>query len=192
MKFADPKNDIAFWEIFGNEGKKVILISFLNSILNLKGERRIVDLEFRNTFQLPRIAGFDKRVQYYVSKEYASQIEKGDEYSKLTPVVFIGILEFEYYEGEDYLTEHLILNTKIRKNELKDINFDFIELPKFKQELEDCKSLTDKWIYFIKNAENLEVIPDNVDDEGLKEAYTLSDRHNWTKDELDSYDYFLM
>jgi predicted transposase/invertase (TIGR01784 family) len=89
----------------------------LNSVLNLEGDRKIIDLEFRNTFQLPRVAGlkssiidvnvkdqsgttyivemqlsevvsFDKRIQYYVSKEYSSQIEKGDDYSKLTPVVF--------------------------------------------------------------------------------------------------------
>lgn len=221
MKFADPKNDVAFRKIFGNEAKKIVLISFLNSVLSLKGDRCIIDLEFRNTFQLPRIAGlkssiidvkvkdqsgttyivemqlsevtgFDKRVQYYVSKEYASQIEKGDNYSKLTPVVFIGILEFEYFDGENYLTEHLIINTKTQKNELKDINFNFIELPKFNKELKDCKNLIDKWIYFIKNAENLEVIPPNVDDEGLKEAYILSDKHGWSKDELESYDYFLM
>ena len=221
MKFADPKNDVAFRKIFGNEAKKVILISFLNSVLNLEKERKIIDLEFRNTFQLPRIsglkssiidvnvkdqagttyivemqlsevAGFDKRVQYYVSKEYSSQIEKGDEYSKLTPVVFIGILEFEYFKGNSYLTRHVILNVETLENELKDINFNFIELPKFKKELNECKTLTDKWIYFIKNAENLDVIPPNVDDEGLKEAYSESDKHNWTKDELDSYDYFLM
>ena len=221
MRFADPKNDVAFRKIFGNEAKKVILISFLNSVLSLEGDRKIIDLEFRNTFQLPRItglkssvidvkvkdqagttyivemqlsevSGFDKRVQYYVSKEYASQIEKGDEYSKLTPVVFIGILEFEYFDGHNYLTRHLILNKETGKNELKDINFNFIELPKFKKELKECKTLTDKWIYFIKNAKSLDVIPPDVNDEGLKEAYTESDRHNWTKDELDSYDYFLM
>ena len=51
MKFADPKNDLAFQKIFGNEAKKVILISFLNSVLNLDGDRKIIDLEFRNTFQ---------------------------------------------------------------------------------------------------------------------------------------------
>jgi len=221
MKFADPKNDVAFRKIFGNEGKKVILISFLNSVLNLEGDRKIIDLDFRNTFQLPRITGlkssiidvnvkdqtgtkyivemqlsqvvaFDKRIQYYVSKEYSSQIEKGDDYSKLTPVVLVGILEFDYFEGNNYLTRHLILNMETKKNELKDINFNFIELPKFKKELEECKTLTDKWIYFIKNAENLEVVPPDVIDEGLKEAYTESDKHNWTKDELDSYDYFLM
>ena len=221
MKFADPKNDIAFRKIFGNEAKKVILISFLNSVLNLEGDRKIIDLDFRNTFQLPRITGlkssiidvnvkdqtgtkyivemqlsqvvaFDKRIQYYVSKEYSSQIEKGDDYSKLTPVVLVGILEFDYFEGNNYLTRHLILNMETHKNELKDINFNFIELPKFKKELNDCKTLTDKWIYFIKNAENLDVVPPDVTDEGLKEAYTESDKHNWTKEELDSYDYFLM
>ena len=221
MKFADPKNDVAFRKIFGNEAKKVILISFLNSVLNLEGNRKIIELDFRNTFQLPRVAGlkssiidvnvkdqsgttyivemqlsevvsFDKRIQYYVSKEYSSQIEKGDDYSKLTPVVLVGILEFEYFEGNNYLTRHLILNMETKKNELKDINFNFIELPKFKKDLKECKTLTDKWIYFIKNAENLDVIPPDVTDEGLKEAYTESDKHNWTKDELDSYDYFLM
>lgn len=221
MKFADPKNDVAFRKIFGNEAKKVILISFLNSVLNLDGDRKIIDLDFRNTFQLPRIAGlkssiidvnvkdqtgtkyivemqlsqviaFDKRIQYYVSKEYSSQIEKGDDYSKLTPVVLIGILEFDYFEGNNYLTRHLILNLETKKNELKDISFNFIELPKFKKELNECKTLTDKWIYFIKNAENLDVVPPDVTDEGLREAYTESDKHNWTKEELDSYDYFLM
>jgi predicted transposase/invertase (TIGR01784 family) len=221
MKFADPKNDVAFRKIFGNEAKKVILISFLNSILNLEGDKKIIDLDFRNTFQLPRITGlkssiidvnvkdqagtkyivemqlsqviaFDKRIQYYVSKEYSSQIEKGDDYAKLTPVVLVGILEFDYFEGNNYLTRHLILNMETKKNELKDINFNFIELPKFRKELNDCKTLTDKWIYFIKNAENLDVVPPDVIDEGLKEAYSESDKHNWTKDELDSYDYFLM
>ena len=221
MKFADPKNDVAFRKIFGNEGKKVILISFLNSVLNLEGDKKIIHLDFLTTFQLPRITGlktsiidvkvkdqmgntflvemqlsevigFDKRVQYYVSKEYSSQIEKGDEYYKLTPVVLVGILEFDYFEGNNYLTRHLIQNVETGKNELKDISFNFIELPKFKKELNDCKTLTDKWIYFIKNAENLNVIPSNVDDEGLKEAYSESDKHNWTKEELDNYDYFLM
>ena len=227
MKFADPKNDVAFRKIFGNEAKKVILISFLNSVLNLEGNMKIIHLDFLTTFQLPRITGlktsiidvkvkdqmgntylvemqlsevigFDKRVQYYVSKEYSSQIEKGDDYSVRTgfkpvpTVVLVGILEFDYFKGNNYLTRHLLLNVETLENELKDINFNFIELPKFKKELSECKTLTDKWIYFIKNAENLEVIPPDVSDEGLKEAYTESDKHNWTKDELASYDYFLM
>ena len=36
MKFVDIKNDIAFRKIFGNENKKIILISFLNAVKKLR------------------------------------------------------------------------------------------------------------------------------------------------------------
>lgn len=41
MKFADPKNDIAFKKIFANENKKEILISFLNAILAKKSKVKL-------------------------------------------------------------------------------------------------------------------------------------------------------
>ena len=44
MKFVDPKNDLAFKKIFGNENKKEILISFLNSVLDFTNEKTIVDV----------------------------------------------------------------------------------------------------------------------------------------------------
>jgi hypothetical protein len=43
MKFVDVKNDVAFRKIFGNENKKVILISFLNAVLGLEGQSRVKD-----------------------------------------------------------------------------------------------------------------------------------------------------
>ena len=67
--------------------------------------------------------------------------------------------------------------------------YNFIELPKFIKELRDIKTLVDKWIYFIKNAENLDVIPADLKDEGLKHAYEDAYRHNWTKEELEAYHY---
>ncbi|NJN68409.1 MAG: transposase, partial [Chloroflexaceae bacterium] len=39
MRFANPKNDVAFKKIFGNEHQPAILISFLNAVLDLHGER---------------------------------------------------------------------------------------------------------------------------------------------------------
>ena len=36
------------------------------------------------------------------------------------------------------------------------------------------------------------LIPENTDDEGLKNAYEDADKHNWTKAELEAYDYALM
>ena len=43
-----------------------------------------------------------------------------------------------------------------------------------------------------KEAENLDVIPANVDDEGLKAAYQDANKHSWSKEELEAYDYAAM
>ena len=50
----------------------------------------------------------------------------------------------------------------------------------------------EKWIYFIKNSENLEVVPNNLDDEGLQSAYEEANIQTWTQEELDAYDYAFM
>ena len=221
MKFVDIKNDIAFRKIFGNENKKEILISFLNAVLELPKGKKIVKIEIKNPFQLPEIKdlkssildvkvtderniwyivemqveesdGFDKRVQYYTAKQYSSQIEVGEDYPKLKQVIFIGILNFDFFDGDDYLTHHLITNKKTGKQELSDLEFNFIELPKFKEDEIKIESLIEKWVYFIKKAPNLDVIPENVTDEGLKRAYEDADKHNWSKEELLAYDYASM
>jgi hypothetical protein len=57
MQFADIKNDIAFRKIFGNETKTEILISFLNAVLKLEGNKQITWVEILNPYQLARIAG---------------------------------------------------------------------------------------------------------------------------------------
>ena len=219
MKFVDIKNDIAFRKIFGNENKKEILISFLNAILELPKGKKIKKIEIKNPFQLPEIKdlkssildvrvtderdisyivemqveqpdGFDLRVQYYTAKQFSSQIIRGDDYPKLNQVIFIGILDFKFFEDDDdYITRHRTVNVKTQKSSLKGMEYNFVELPKFIKELENCKMLVDKWIYFIKNAPNLNVIPADIKDEGLKHAYEDADRHNWTKEELESYHY---
>ena len=218
MKFVDVKNDIAFRKIFGNEKKKVILISFLNAVLSLEGHNRIKEVILLNPFQLPRIAGekssiidvkatdekgstfivemqvaesvgFDKRVLYYSSKDYAGQINIGEEYPKLRPVYFIGVLDFKYFSGKSYLSSHLIVDEETGECVFKDLKFRFIELPKFNKKVNELKNIIDKWTFFIKNADELEVMPDNVDDEGLKEAYEEAAQHNWTKEEYDAYIY---
>jgi predicted transposase/invertase (TIGR01784 family) len=77
-------------------------------------------------------------------------------------------------------------------NKLKDLDFNFIELSKFTKTEPELETLVDKWVYFIKNAENLTVIPPNLDDEGLQAAYTEANKHQWKKEDLEAYQYAKM
>ncbi len=216
-EFVDVKNDIAFRKIFGNEKKTKSLISFLNAVLKLEGNRQISEVTIANPYQFPRVAGekasiidvraidkvgrqfvvemqvanvdgFDKRVQYYTCRDYSMQIERGEEYPKLKPTYFIGILDFDFFDRPSFLSHHIIVNGETYEHKLKDINFTFIELRKFNKKVNELENLTEKWTFFIKNAENLDLIPENVDDEGLIEAYKDADKHSWKKEELIAYD----
>ena len=219
MKFVTPKNDVAFKKIFGSEEKTEILIGFLNAVLGLTGDKEIKQVNLLNPYQTPKleslkmtildiravdkrnityiiemqiehVAGALKRFTYYTTKAYSSQIERGEDYPKLNQVIFIGIFDFNLFEkNTDYLSRHQILNVKTYQQELKDLEFTFIELPKFKQTADEVQSLLEKWIYFIKHAEDLEVIPNHVDDSALKTAYEEADRFGWNKQDLEAYEY---
>ena len=184
-KFLNPKNDVAFRRIFGTEKNKDILIHFINDILELKGQNRIKEVTFLSPVQIPEIIikkesivdvlcmdesgvqiivemqvspskGFEKRAQYYASKAYSRQLDKGrnSKYENLKAVVFIAITDIVIFKDKvNYKSNHIILDTETYTNDLKDFSFTFIELPKFK--ITDINLLTniiEKWCYFFKNA----------------------------------------
>jgi len=122
-RYLDPKNDCAFKKIFGQEKHKRIPIAFLNAVYHLKGEDKIVDLEFLNPIQPPEIAarkesiidlmvrdqkgskyviemqvakieGFEKRAQYYAAKTYCTHFNVGGEYTDLKRIIFLAITSY--------------------------------------------------------------------------------------------------
>lgn len=219
MRFVNPRNDVAFKKIFGNEEHKEILISFLNAVLDLTGEKEIQEIELLNPYQAPRlealkytlldvrakdkrgvtfivemqvshVEGLRKRFIYYTSKAYVSQIERGQDYPKLNQVIFIGILNLHEFETPHYLTRIHLLNTVTHQQELKELEFNFIELPKFTNTEQELNTILEKWLFFLKHADELEVIPDSADSVALRAAYDIADQFGWTKDELEVYDYW--
>ena len=219
IKFVNPRNDVAFKKIFGNEEHKEILISFLNAVLDLTGEKEIQEIELLNPYQAPRIEalkytlldvrakdkrgvtfivemqvehveGLRKRFTYYASKAYISQIERGQDYPKLNQVIFIGILDFNEFDTRHYLTRIQCLNTETYQQELKDLEFNFLELPKFTKQEHELETILEKWIFFLKHADELEVIPESADIVALRAAYDIANQFSWTKEELDVYDYW--
>ena len=215
MKFVDPKTDIAFKKIFGDQAHKNILIEFLNELLEL--EYPIEDVKISNSYQPPHLYGlkettldikakdtsgrafivemqvekdrtFAKRAMYYSSKAYSQQLDKTEKYHLLKPVIFLGILDFSIFDHQSPCSRHLILNGENQSHDLKDLEFNFIELPKFTKLEPELTTLADKWLYFLKHADDLQQIPHNADTPALQEAYQIAALHHWTQEELDIYE----
>ena len=215
MQFVDPKTDIAFKKIFGNEAHKSILIEFLNEILEL--DAPIEDVKINNSYQIPRLKGlkettldvkatdklkrefivemqveketaFAKRAIYYSSKAYSQQLKKAEKYHLLKPVIFLGILDFNMFEHDDVISRHLILNKNTLQHDLKDLEFNFVELKKFTKSESELETVTEKWLYFLQHADDLDHIPENANTPALQEAYEVAAQHTWTREELDIYE----
>jgi len=71
---------------------------------------------------------------------------------------------------------------------MKDIEFNFLELKKFNKTEKQLKTVLDKWTYFLK-ASNLDnyKIPEDTESY-IKEAYEIVEMHNWSKQELETYE----
>ncbi|HBW24204.1 MAG TPA: transposase [Holosporales bacterium] len=220
-KFLDPKNDFAFKRIFGTEKNKDILIHFLNDMLTFKDRALIQDVTFLKTIQDPETAskktsivdilckdendnryivemqvakekGFEKRAQYYASKAYISQANAGGEYHNLREVIFLAIAEFVMFpKKKQWKSEHVILDRNSYEHDLKDFSFTFLELPKFQKSIAELSTISDKWMYFFKNAEettesDLEKLVGK--DMIIERAYDELDRFHWNEEELLTYD----
>ncbi len=219
FKYFDPKNDFAFKKLFGEEKHKNLCISLLNNVLRLKEGELIDDLEFLDTrqtaeidarkesivdvlicdqkgvryiveMQVAKIAGFEKRAQYYAAKTYCSNFRVGAKYYNLKKVIFLAFTDYIVFPNKkEYRSDHVILDNKTFENDLKDFSFTFIELPKFNKELQELETLEEKWCYFLKHAEDTKDI-----DEGIKripemmEAYDVLERTKWTEWELYLYE----
>ena len=73
-----------------------------------------------------------------------------------------------------------------------DLELIFIELPKFnigKEELQQLTSDLDKWLYFLKYADDLDTRPPEFDhDQTLRSAFDAANYANLNKHELQLYD----
>jgi len=215
MRFINPKTDFAFKKIFGSDQSKDILISFLNSIL-YEGNNIIEDLTILNPYQAPAIRGikdtyldvrakitgnktviiemqvlnvegFEKRILYNAAKAYSIQLETGEDYTLLNPVIALTITDFNMFEMEKVISKFILKEKDYLVDySIDDLELVFVELPKFKKELTELETVTDKWIYFLKMARELEEIPANMEEiKPIKKAFQIANESGLTRDELE-------
>ncbi len=220
MIFINPKTDFAFKKIFGSEQSQEILVSFLNGIL-YGGDSVVQSVDILNPYQAPRIRGmkdtfldvkatlsggqtviiemqvlnvegFEQRVLYNAAKAYSTQLNVGDDYTLLNPVIALTITDFEMFQDLDAVISRFVLK---EKEQLTDYAIDglelvFVELPKFHQALNQLQGLTEQWIYFLQNARSLDAVPPSMETvPAIQQAFTVANQANLSPEELEDLEH---
>lgn len=214
MEFINPKTDFGFKKIFASPQSKEVLMSFLNAML-YNGEPTITDLEIIDPYAAPAITGlkdtyldvkakitggitviiemqvinvdaFTKRVIYNAAKTYSTQLKPREGYSKLVPLIALTITDFVLFENTEKFLSHFVFKEVEENFEYyREIELVFLELPKFNQKLEQVENILQSWVYFLKNAPNLEEIPDILASfPEIRTAFNIANRSALNLDEL--------
>lgn len=207
IELLDLKVDVVFKDFFGDKSSKEILESFINTVLGFEGDSIVEIEEFLDprkmrvevgkpsTFvdlsvkarggeryiiemQTYNHDGFDKRLLYYLGKDYTEQIEYQYRHSKekkakkfigwgdLPKVHIVAIIDFhrDQKDKNGILNHHEVVETYRFKPEISASNnhiFDhwkatIVDLKKFKSKTVD-KLKTDKeiWIHILNDAPSL-------------------------------------
>jgi len=215
MKFLDVKTDFAFKKVFGSEQSKGILLSFLNAIIYKDSPRKITDVTIVDPYNIPMIKGmkdtfvdvkaklsdgsrviiemqvlnhpgFEKRVLCNAAKNYSIQLEKGEDYTLLNPVIALTLTDFTLFENQTEAISRFKLMEKSSFIEYSDdIELIFAELPKFTKKENELKGVADKWLFFVKNAGSLDFVPEHFEAE-FKQAFDIINEANLSASELDA------
>jgi predicted transposase/invertase (TIGR01784 family) len=217
MNFINPKIDLGFKKIFGSPQSKDILISFLNGML-YEGEPVVADLEIIDPYQTAQmpggkesyldvkarlhtgtfviiemqvlnLAGFEKRILYNAAKGYVLQLDVGQKYDTLLPVVALTITDFILFPQATRPINHFVLKERDTHFDypLNQLELVFAELPRFTQQPEEARTLTAQWLAFLKYARSLHEIPASMAQvDALRHAFEIANQATLTPQELEA------
>ena len=192
---TDPRVDFAFKHVFGREENASLLISLLDAVLEPAGGENIASVEILNPFndkealdeklsildikardqsgrqfnvemQMLAYGAFRQRAIYYWARLHQGQLRKGKDFRVLRPTIAVCFVDTPLFpELDDY---HLIF--ELRERRLQALFTDqmavhILELPKFAKAVERLATPLDRWMYFLRNARDLDAdaLPDPLD-----------------------------
>jgi len=142
--------------------------------------------------QLFNVAGLEERVIYNASKAFTLQLKTAEDYGKLRGVVGVTICDFCLWPGSPEPEAFTLpvggrpaegnvpMLSRWRMQEqhsgtlgLSQVQYVFLELPKYAAGPHPV-DLVDKWALFFRDAENLDVIPPELDEEPFREAFEIA------------------
>ena len=169
-KLLSPVNDHVFKRVFGKHLR--VLASFLSAVLEMPidaADIRVLDPNFRAERDDDKLGVLDvkvetrnglidvevqvqphlhlkKRLLYYTSRMFVEQIDKGQNYGKLTRAVSIMIVDFELVKTDSAFHHRYRLYDRKNKLEYSDaLEINVLEIPKVQK---DETSPVSTWLRF--------------------------------------------
>jgi predicted transposase/invertase (TIGR01784 family) len=156
--------------------------------------------------QLFNVAGFEERVIYNASKSFTQQLKTAEDYHKLKGVIGVTICDFSLWPdvpepGAFTLpmggapkggTVPMLSRWRMHEQHtglagLPQVQYVFLELPKYTAGPHPT-GLVDKWALFFRDAENLDVIPPELDEEPFRAAFEIARIAQLSEAEYDFYE----
>ncbi|QTA77968.1 Putative transposase, RpnA-like [Desulfonema limicola] len=183
MKLLNPKLDFVFKKLLA--GDTGILTDLLNSVLKLPKTRRIGSVTVKNPIILPEeitqkyivldilatdksgknyeiemqirsYESYPKRALFYLSRIYAGQLDAGEDYEKLKPVIGIHFLDYEMFaDTKDFYFRFAMRDVRYPELRLtEDMTLHIVELPKFERirKTGQKKGGLGEWLHFFNHA----------------------------------------
>jgi predicted transposase/invertase (TIGR01784 family) len=142
--------------------------------------------------QVLNVEGFEKRILYNAAKAYSIQLSQGDQYKLLNPVIALTITDFTMFSEFDAVISRFVLKEKDYLVDYPscDLELVFVELPKFQKTLAQIDTLTEKWMYFLQHARELEAIPETMGNvPAIRQAFEVANQANLNRDELEELEH---
>jgi len=218
-RYINLFTDFGFKKIFGDPNNTDLLKSLLNDILHFEGNRKIKEIIFKNGELLPDAPEerkaiidlmcedekgnqfivelqkvsqehFQSRALYYSSFPIQQQGIKGGWNFELSPVYFIGLLNFEidrFRNRPEYLHNGKIIDIYTKELMYDKLNMVYLEIPKLKKTKEELSSHLEWWIYVFQNLHQLQDIPKEIQSDVIKKTFDKAEFASLPKNEQENY-----
>ena len=218
-RYINPYTDFGFKKLFGTEMNKDLLISFLNALF-INEEKEITDVQYLNGENLGDSYGdrrsifdvycttadgsrfivemqkaeqsyFKDRSIYYATTPIRQQAPKGRWDYHLEHVYTVGILNFEFPNGE-YPADSYLHEIKLKDVEDNHVFYDkltfvYLEMPKFSKREDELETMFDKWMFALTNLTQLLERPKALQERIFTRLFEQAEVARFTPGERNEY-----
>jgi len=153
---------------------------------NERGEKFIVEL------QKTKQKFFKDRSIYYATFPIREHAVQSDWNFELKAVYLVGILDFIFDEDKSEPNKYRY-DMKLTEQETQKVFYDkltliYLEMPKFKKNVDELTTRFEKWMYVLRNLNRLDRIPEHLRERIFEKLFEVSEIAMFTPDENRTYE----